>query len=57
MKKKYIAPECEAYTLHAILPLAASQENVALSNEYSDEGGFSKQWSGSIFDGEKPFEQ
>ncbi|MBQ7741611.1 MAG: hypothetical protein IJT90_01615 [Bacteroidaceae bacterium] len=57
MKKKYIAPECEAYTLHAILPLAASQENVALSNEYSDEGGFSKQWSGSIFDDEKPFEQ
>ena len=56
MKKTYLVPECEAFKLHTIQPLAASPEDVTISDDYSDEGGFSKQWKGSIFEDENPFD-
>ena len=52
MKKEYITPECEAFKLSAVMPLAASPE-IGVYDEEPDEGGWSKQWGGSIFDDDK----
>ena len=56
MRKTYISPECEIYRLSSVMPLAASPDPLDISDETADEGGFSKQWGGSLFEEEKIFE-
>lgn len=57
MKKTYITPECEKFCLPTgILMLPPSKQNISISNEEADEGGFSKQWGGSIFEDEEDTE-
>ena len=57
MRKTYIAPECEVYNLPSTtLMTTTSPKEVVVSGEEADQGGFSKQWGGGIFEDDKPFE-
>ena len=57
MRKTYITPECEVYNLPSTaLMTTTSPKDVVVSDDVADEGGFSKQWGGSIFENDKPFE-
>lgn len=57
MKKTYITPECEKFCLPTgILMLPPSKLTPPISDDNADEGGFSKQWGGSIFEDEEDSE-
>ena len=57
MKKTYITPECKKICLPTgILMLPPSKLTPTISDDNADEGGFSKQWGGSILEDEEDSE-